>query len=316
MAPALLHKFHRVDEGEAHLVHLRTGEGNGQQGVVCLCGPDFHHQNRQRGEEVAGDAKGHSAQVLLCIFMHQVGANRVARADGIRIRRGHVQRGDVGGQISHGILGLQHRQIRGDVAFQHALRMLVVQRPLVRRGETVGGGGGDEDIRPVDGFVGGLPQLTEGRQRGLLRRDGGVGGFVGGDISDPYFKELLVRWFAWGAFCPVFRMHGERSPWYEREQEFINNVRQLTSGQDNEVWSFGEDNYEILTKYLFIREKLRPYIRECMKQASETGAPVMRPMFFDFPEDKKEEYKQLVEGENIRIFIIKEKDGKFFKALF
>ena len=36
----------------------------------------------------------------------------------------------------------------------------------------------------------------------------------------------------------------------------------------------------------------------------------------NFPEDKKEEYKQLVEGENIRIFIIKEKDGKFFKALF
>ena len=113
-----------------------------------------------------------------------------------------------------------------------------------------------------------------------------IGGFVGGNIKDPYFKELLVRWFAWGCFCPVFRMHGERSPWYEREQEFINNVRQLTSGQDNEVWSFGEDNYEILKKYLFIRERLRPYIRECMRQASLTGAPVMRPLFFDFNDDK------------------------------
>ncbi len=113
-----------------------------------------------------------------------------------------------------------------------------------------------------------------------------IGGFIGGDISDPYFKELLVRWFAWGAFCPVFRMHGERSPWYEREQEFINNVRQLTSGQDNEVWSFGEENYEILKEYLFIRERLRPYIRECMRAASMTGEPVMRPMFFDFPADE------------------------------
>jgi alpha-D-xyloside xylohydrolase len=53
------------------------------------------------------------------------------------------------------------------------------------------------------------------------------------------------------------------------------------------VWSFGEDNYEILTKYLFIRERLRPYIRECMKAASETGAPVMRPLFYDFPQDAK-----------------------------
>lgn len=113
-----------------------------------------------------------------------------------------------------------------------------------------------------------------------------IGGFLGGNITDPHFKELLVRWFAWGAFCPVFRMHGERSPWYEREQEFINGVRQLTSGQDNEVWSFGEDNYEILKKYLFIRERLRPYIRDCMKVASESGAPVMRPLFYDFPEDK------------------------------
>lgn len=114
-----------------------------------------------------------------------------------------------------------------------------------------------------------------------------IGGFIGGDISDPAFKELLVRWFAWGVFCPVFRMHGERSPWFEREQEFINGVRQLTSGQANEVWSFGEENYEILKKYLLIREKLRPYVRECMEAASRTGEPVMRPLFFDFPGDQK-----------------------------
>ncbi|MCQ2521725.1 MAG: family 31 glucosidase [Lachnospiraceae bacterium] len=114
-----------------------------------------------------------------------------------------------------------------------------------------------------------------------------IGGFLGGNIKDPAFQELLVRWFAWGAFCPVFRMHGERSPWYEREEEFRNGVRQLTSGQDNEVWSFGEDNYEILKKYLFIRENLREYVRDCMKTASENGSPVMRPLFYDFPEDKE-----------------------------
>lgn len=113
-----------------------------------------------------------------------------------------------------------------------------------------------------------------------------IGGFLGGDISDPKFRELLVRWFEWGAFCPVFRMHGERSPWHEREEEFINGVRQLTSGQDNEVWSFGEDNFEILKKYLFLRERLRPYIRESMDEASLSGMPVMRPLFFDFYKDK------------------------------
>ena len=112
-----------------------------------------------------------------------------------------------------------------------------------------------------------------------------IGGFLGGNIKDKEFQELLLRWFAWGCFCPVFRMHGERSPWYEREDEFVDGVRQLTSGQDNEVWSFGNENYEILKEFLFIREILRPYIRECMRMAHETGAPVMRPVFYDFPED-------------------------------
>ena len=114
-----------------------------------------------------------------------------------------------------------------------------------------------------------------------------IGGFLGGDITDKKFQELLIRWFEWGAFCPVFRMHGERSPWYEREEEFINGVRQLTSGQDNEVWSFGEDNYQIMKKYLFIRENLRDYIREGMKTASMNGTPIMRPLFYDFPDDKE-----------------------------
>ena len=113
-----------------------------------------------------------------------------------------------------------------------------------------------------------------------------IGGFMGGDNRDPSFRELLVRWFAWGCFSPVFRMHGERSPWIEREQEYRNGVRQLTSGQDNEIWSFGDENTAILKKYLFIRERMRPYLRQIMWEAHKTGAPVMRPLFYDFPEDE------------------------------
>ena len=112
-----------------------------------------------------------------------------------------------------------------------------------------------------------------------------IGGFLGGNNDDPHFRELLVRWFAWGAFCPVFRLHGERSPYYERKEEFRDNIRQFSSAQDNEVWTWGEENFEILKQFLFIRERLRPYIRECMKAAHEKGTPVMRPMFYDFPED-------------------------------
>lgn len=114
-----------------------------------------------------------------------------------------------------------------------------------------------------------------------------IGGFLGGDIKDDAFKELLVRWFEWGTFCPVMRLHGERPPFYDLEEEYRNGVKQFSSGQDNEIWSFGQENYEILKGYVELRETLRPYIRECMEEAHRTGAPVMRTMYYQFPEQQE-----------------------------
>lgn len=99
-----------------------------------------------------------------------------------------------------------------------------------------------------------------------------IGGFSHGDVESEYFKELLVRWFQYGVFCPIFRLHGWR--WIPGEEP------DYKSGGPNEVWSFGEDNYEIIKEYMFMRERLRPYIMEHMKLASDKGTPVMRPMFF------------------------------------
>ncbi len=56
-------------------------------------------------------------------------------------------------------------------------------------------------------------------------------------------------------------------------------------GAPNEVWCFGEEDYEICKKYMFLRERLRPYIKEQMAAAHEKGTPVMRPLFYDFPGD-------------------------------
>jgi alpha-D-xyloside xylohydrolase len=53
------------------------------------------------------------------------------------------------------------------------------------------------------------------------------------------------------------------------------------------VWSFGENAYEILVKFLHLREAMRDYIRNVMREAHEKGAPVMRAMFYEFPEDHK-----------------------------
>ena len=58
------------------------------------------------------------------------------------------------------------------------------------------------------------------------------------------------------------------------------------SGGPNEVYSYGDRVYEICKKYMDYRVKLKPYIKELMEAAHKKGTPVIRPMFYDFPEDK------------------------------
>ncbi|MDR3338062.1 MAG: glycoside hydrolase family 31 protein [Treponema sp.] len=110
-----------------------------------------------------------------------------------------------------------------------------------------------------------------------------IGGFHGGDVKDPHFHELLIRWFEYGCFCPVMRLHGYREP--DKPQFGVTGGATCVSGADNEVWSFTDEVYEICKKYLFLREKLKPYITEIMRAAHEKGSPVIRPLFYDFPED-------------------------------
>ncbi len=111
-----------------------------------------------------------------------------------------------------------------------------------------------------------------------------IGGFHGGDPDDPAFRELFVRWFQWGTFCPVMRLHGDREP---RQPQFgTTGGAACCSGAANEVWSYGEEVYKICVKYMRMREEMREYTRELMRETHETGAPVMRTLFYEFPEDK------------------------------
>jgi len=110
-----------------------------------------------------------------------------------------------------------------------------------------------------------------------------IGGFHGGDPDDEAFRELFVRWFQWGTFCPVMRLHGDREP--RQPQVGTTGGATCRSGAANEVWSYGDKVYEICRKYMELREQLRPYTRELMREAHEKGTPVMRTMFYEFPED-------------------------------
>ena len=81
------------------------------------------------------------------------------------------------------------------------------------------------------------------------------------------YPELFVRWFEWGAFQPVMRAHGER--------------------EHNEVWSYGKQAEPILEKYLRLRYQLLPYTYSLGYRTYQTGAPFMRALFMDFPDDPK-----------------------------
>src|SRR5271170_1535720 len=89
------------------------------------------------------------------------------------------------------------------------------------------------------------------------------------DNVDHYedYPELFVRWFQWGTFQPIMRAHGDR--------------------MHNEVWSYGKQAEVILDKYLRLRYQLLPYIYSLAYHTYVTGAPYMRALFMDFPEDPK-----------------------------
>jgi alpha-D-xyloside xylohydrolase len=79
------------------------------------------------------------------------------------------------------------------------------------------------------------------------------------------YPELYTRWFEYGSFLPIFRTHGSRLY--------------------NEVWTYGKAAEPILEKYLKLRYQLMPYIYSLGYRTYESGAPYMRALFMDFPDD-------------------------------
>jgi alpha-D-xyloside xylohydrolase len=79
------------------------------------------------------------------------------------------------------------------------------------------------------------------------------------------YPELYTRWFEYASFLPIFRTHGSRLY--------------------NEVWSYGKQAEPILEEYLKMRYRLMPYIYSLAWHTYESGAPSMRALFMDFPDD-------------------------------
>jgi alpha-D-xyloside xylohydrolase len=115
-----------------------------------------------------------------------------------------------------------------------------------------------------------------------------IGGFMTDDVNDPDFVELLLRWYEYAVFSPILRMHGDRGP-YDipplDTRDFGGGY--LHTGQPNEIWSYGAEPERIMKKHLELRLSLVDYIDSIYKEASENGSPLLRTMFYEFPQDAK-----------------------------
>ena len=115
-----------------------------------------------------------------------------------------------------------------------------------------------------------------------------IGGFMTDDVNDPDFRQLLIRWYQFAVYSPVLRMHGDRGPYNIPPLDDRDwGGGYLHTGQPNELWSYGEENYAIMKKYYDIRIEMHDYIKELYAQAHENGSPLLRTMFYEFPEDER-----------------------------
>jgi alpha-D-xyloside xylohydrolase len=97
-----------------------------------------------------------------------------------------------------------------------------------------------------------------------------IGGFFRpgrSQYTDEYYHDLLIRWFEWGAFNPIFRIHGYQS--------------------ETEPWKYGERVEEKMRTILNWRYQLLPYIYSTAWQVSKNGYTMMRPLVMDFSADNK-----------------------------
>jgi alpha-D-xyloside xylohydrolase len=79
------------------------------------------------------------------------------------------------------------------------------------------------------------------------------------------YPELITRWYEYATFTPTMRAHGSRP--------------------QTEVWSYGKQAEAVIVKYLRLRYTLMPYLYSLGRRTYDTGAPFMRALFMDFPND-------------------------------
>jgi alpha-glucosidase/alpha-D-xyloside xylohydrolase len=117
-----------------------------------------------------------------------------------------------------------------------------------------------------------------------------IGGFV---PTSELTAELYLRWFQFGAFCPLFRCHGRtwklRLPWGWNTGDpgpvEINNYNGAAIPDSSQLHDKRVE--PICRKYLELRYRMLPYLYSAVHECATTGMPIMRALWLHFPDDPK-----------------------------
>jgi alpha-glucosidase (family GH31 glycosyl hydrolase) len=115
-----------------------------------------------------------------------------------------------------------------------------------------------------------------------------IGGFV---PTREFTAELYLRWFQFGAFCPLFRCHGRtwklRLPWgWNRGDLGPVEVKNYDGAATPDSSQLHDPRVEpICRKYLELRYRLLPYLYSVVRECSLSGMPIIRALWLHFPED-------------------------------
>lgn len=115
---------------------------------------------------------------------------------------------------------------------------------------------------------------------------------IGGFVPTPEFTaELYLRWFQFGAFCPLFRCHGRawklRLPWgWDTGDPGPTEIGNYPGAAIPDVSQLHDKRVEpICRKYLELRYRLLPYLYSAVYECVQTGMPIMRALWLHFPEE-------------------------------
>ena len=118
---------------------------------------------------------------------------------------------------------------------------------------------------------------------------------TGGFVTTPELTgELYVRWFQFSAFCPLFRSHGRtwklRLPWGWNTGDYgpkeISGYRG-NAGLPDPKELHNPEVEPVCRKYLDLRYRLMPYLYTVVREAHDTGLPIMRAVWLHYPDDPK-----------------------------